>query len=1143
MQSTLSIGSAVGGFVIEAVVGRGATGVVYRARDAAGRTVAVKVLNAALAGDERFRRRFLREAKLAAELEHPGVVPVIATGEEAGVLYIAMAYVDGADLRTLIRDGRPLAPDRVLALLDGIADALDAAHAVGLVHRDVTPGNILIGEADGHETAYLGDFGLARHASTPTSLTGERSFVGTIDYIAPEQIRGDTLDGQADQYALACVLYECLTGAQPFARDSDIATVFAHLNERPADVASAAPDLPRALDGVLARGLAKEPVDRYPDCRSLIAAARAALRGEPAARGRRRIALGAGALLTGLAVAAAALLAVRDEPTVNGPRGVSTVAAPAPPVLPLRADGVALADPAGRRVLGQTSLEGVADLLVGGGAVWALLDQKSQLVRLDARTGRAGPPLDLPFAPGGMAATATDVWVAEAGGPGLVRVDARTGSIATRLSVEERAGAGTAIAVGDGSIWLGRGALVLRVDPGSGRVTARFATPIGADRLAAAPGAVWVASSVDGQLFEIDPATDRIVARPKLHGYVTDLAVGGPSAWVTVTPEDRVYQLNPDDGSVQASFAAGPGPESVAYVNGALVVANGRDGSLSRIDLATGERQSLPTGSSPMLVRANGGTAWIASVPAATTPAPLADGNEVRVSLPGDMLGMDPAVAGGPWNVQLAYQTCLRLQTYADAPGAAGRRLVPDGATANPSVSADGRTYVFEIRPGLRFAPPSGQPITAATFRSSIERALSPALGQEARAPSLVADIVGVGDFRAGRAAHVSGIVASGNRLSITIERPAGDFPARLALPFSCVVPPATPIVPDGVATPLASGGPYFVASHGPGRTVLERNPAYTGSRPRRPQRIVYETGIGTARAIALLDGGKIDYVPYDFDTTGPLNQGGPVDRRFGPDGTETAASGQRFYRSAAPGLDLLVFNTRRGLFRDVNLRRAVNAALDRPAIAAVWGEQPSDRYVPPGVLDSANGSAYPIDGPDVGRARRLAGGAGGGATLYFCGAPEGRRVVAIIRSNLAKIGIRVRPAPSLDCTLGHDPKIDAADLMLISPATPVADPAPFIEAALGREIGIGHGVLPPGWWDDASRRREIDAARALQGTARTEAYAGLQERLLTDDVPFAALGSWVAPEYVSPRLGCRLFQGAYNALDLGAACPQPTAG
>jgi ABC-type transport system substrate-binding protein len=317
---------------------------------------------------------------------------------------------------------------------------------------------------------------------------------------------------------------------------------------------------------------------------------------------------------------------------------------------------------------------------------------------------------------------------------------------------------------------------------------------------------------------------------------------------------------------------------------------------------------------------------------------------------------------------------------------------------------------------------------------------------------------------------------------------------------------------------------------------VLERNPAYTGTRPRRPQRIVYETGLPTARAAALLAAGRVDYLPYDYDLTGALVEGGDLDRSYGPDSAAARQGDQRYFRTPVPGLDLLAFNTSRPLFRNLRLRQAVNAALDRPAIASVWHEPPSDRYVPPAVLDTPNGAAYPVAGPDLATARRLAHGIHGSAVLYFCGAPENRRVAAVIRANLAAIGIAVRPAPSLDCLLGHDPKIDGADLMLISPATPVLDPAPFVEAAIGPGI-LGGGLLPPGWFHDARLEADITAARALQGAARTAAYAALQDRLLAA-APMAGLGSWTAPEYIAPRLGCRVFQGAYGALDLAAACP-----
>src|SRR3954452_20905630 len=262
-------------------------GVVYRAKDADGRPVALKLLAPELANDDRFRQRFLRESAVAASLDHPNVVRTLAAGEADGMLYLALDHVDGCDLRELLRRERRLDPERALRLLRDAGDALDAAHAAGLVHRDVKPSNILVAEDGERERAYVCDFGLARHVSSVGSLTGDRGFVGTIDYVAPEQIAGRELDGRADQYALACVLFECLAGARPFDRESELAVVFAHLNEMLPRLSDYNPDLPPALDDVFARALAKSADARYATCSKCVDAAGAAL-GGVAPRRRRR---------------------------------------------------------------------------------------------------------------------------------------------------------------------------------------------------------------------------------------------------------------------------------------------------------------------------------------------------------------------------------------------------------------------------------------------------------------------------------------------------------------------------------------------------------------------------------------------------------------------------------------------------------------------------------------------------------------------------------------------------------------------------------------------------------------------------------------------------------------------------------------
>jgi predicted Ser/Thr protein kinase len=306
MGSDRRTGTELGGYRLGELLGSGGTSVVYRAEHVRlGRQAALKLLSAAV-GEADFRERFLRESQVAAALDHPSIVPVYDAGEaEDGLLYIAMACIEGSDLRTLLAAEGKLPLRRALRIVGQIGAALDAAHARGLVHRDVKPANILVSEDD---RAYLSDFGVAKQlASNGTTRTG--SFVGTIDYCAPEQIEGRDVDSRTDVYALACVLYECLAGSPPFSRPSEVAVLNAHLHAPPPKVTRAVPELPAALESVIEKALSKSPLDRYPTCGEFLAAARAAAAERRIDRSR--LAVSVTLLLLAAALGAAAALGLR----------------------------------------------------------------------------------------------------------------------------------------------------------------------------------------------------------------------------------------------------------------------------------------------------------------------------------------------------------------------------------------------------------------------------------------------------------------------------------------------------------------------------------------------------------------------------------------------------------------------------------------------------------------------------------------------------------------------------------------------------------------------------------------------------------------------------------------------------------------
>ncbi len=348
-MADLSPGSEFAGYRIEAVAGQGGMGVVLRATQLAlDRPVALKVIVPELADDLDFRARFKRESLLAASIDHPNVIPVYEAGESDGWLFISMRWVEGSDVRSLIARAGSLDPERAVTIVERVGAALDAAHNHGLVHRDVKPANVLTtGGAEEH--VYLTDFGLTKRAASAGGLTHTGHFVGTADYAAPEQIRGERPDARADVYALGCMLYQAVTGRVPFDRDSEVAKMYAHLNDPPPAISQVAPHLPAALDAVVERALAKDPADRFPSAGDLARAARAALAGTAVVGPERSLATGVAAPALGATEAAPTVapaeaapdtVPAETTPLASTPRGFGVQSgAGAPPPPPPRAGG------------------------------------------------------------------------------------------------------------------------------------------------------------------------------------------------------------------------------------------------------------------------------------------------------------------------------------------------------------------------------------------------------------------------------------------------------------------------------------------------------------------------------------------------------------------------------------------------------------------------------------------------------------------------------------------------------------------------------------------------------------------------------------------------------------------------------------
>jgi streptogramin lyase/predicted Ser/Thr protein kinase len=595
-----SIGSEAAGYRVEALIARGGMGVVYRATHLGlERPVALKVIARELADRDGFRERFLRESRLAARLDHPSVVPVYDSREVDGELVVAMRLIEGGDLRGLIDREGPLPPQRALHLLGQVAEALDAAHAAGIVHRDVKPHNILV-EGD---RAYLSDFGLAK-AFDESGATGDASVVGTAHYMSPEQWRGDSIGPAADVYSLGCVLYEAMTGIAPFARAE----------------ADTEPELPQGVEEAIRRATAKDPLDRYRSAGELIAAARSGAGSEvrPTAvlshdrserttvpnhsqgwfglRGRRAaLWILSGFAVIAIAIAVAVLLLLGSEgPSVSAPVTVGT------PPLRITADGqgawvtserdgtVTLLDPSTGKQLRQVALRrGISGIAIGSKWLWVTDPRRHELLRLNAKTLQQQQAIPIPGAPGPIALSADPrrVWVADEDGKGIAVVNAESGRrIRTQLPPQA---APLRLAVGAGGLWASSSstASVRRIDLGSlepGQPILAGPRPAG---VTVAGGSVWVTNPPQGTVTEIDPSLREVRAQVEVGSKPGGIDAGTSAVWVANAADGTVSKIGLDSGEVEGDpIQVGPEPGAVAIGGEAVWVANNGDGTVTRIE-------------------------------------------------------------------------------------------------------------------------------------------------------------------------------------------------------------------------------------------------------------------------------------------------------------------------------------------------------------------------------------------------------------------------------------------------------------------------------------------------------------------------------------------------------------------------------